>query len=180
MPLIIDAYNVLHLSHLLPQRYAMISATQLAAMLDRLDFARGIAVVCDGDPKPSEDQLLDTGQVRVLYSGKQRDADSIIEELIDDESAPRQLTVVSNDRRIQKAAKRRRATALSSEAFLRQLSDRLRDAGSEQTPEKPESAGDVAEWLQKFGIDEQNSPKPSDPGSETERWMREFGFEDED
>jgi len=185
--LIIDAYNALHCSHLLPDAHAMVSATGLARLLNQHDVPPhrgGAIVVADGLPKPDDNPDVSFDRVRVMFSGPGRDADGIIEELIDADSAPRSLVVVSNDRRIQRAAHRRRSNVWTSEQFMLRLTRVLESAAGAPPPQLGD-IGDTAHWMQQFGMTDEASdtpPKPP-PGleSETERWMREFGFEpDED
>jgi hypothetical protein len=96
--------------------------------------------------------------MRVLFGGPHEDADAVIESLIRTHAAPRQICLVSGDRRLQTAAKRRRGRFLTSDAFLDKL--RKRDDGSEPrelSREQQLKAGaktpdaDVAEWLDLFG-----------------------------
>ena len=99
MPLILDAYNVLYFGYVLPEKYALLTAPQLGQLLDRLNFHPGpIFIVCDGTPKPIEDQSLELGRSRLIYSGKGREADDVIDELIEREPHRKATTVVSNDR----------------------------------------------------------------------------------
>lgn len=60
-------------------------------------------------------------QIRVLYSINHADADEMIEHLIRQHSAPKQLTVVSSDHRIQKAARRRKARSMDSGKWYDEL-----------------------------------------------------------
>jgi len=156
MALIIDAYNVLHCTHVLPARYAMISATDLCRLLEHSRWAgRPIHVVCDGTRKPTEDDY--EGPVELIYAGDHpgagRDADSVIEAIIESSDAPRDLTVVSNDRRLQKAGRRRRARTLTSERFLQLLIKS--PAPPRREPDKPRAIGNTDEWLDAFEIDQQ-------------------------
>ena len=59
------------------------------------------------------------GGIRVWFAREYPDADSLIEELVEDDTAPTHLVVVSSDRRLQAAARRRRARAVSCEAVAR-------------------------------------------------------------
>lgn len=182
MSLILDAYNVLHCTHVLPMRYASINTRQLAAMLDRCNFDRGrMIIVCDGRPKPDElDPRIDVGRVEIIHSGAATDADSVIEKLIEEETGPRDLTVVSNDHRIQRAARRRRAVAMASELFLRHLAARFdRYAARQNDKTKPDLNADAEAWMRKFGVDENGVKPPADLEAETDRWMREFGYEED-
>ncbi|MBI1369919.1 MAG: hypothetical protein GC162_14850 [Planctomycetes bacterium] len=182
MSLILDAYNVLHCSHVLPERYASINALQLAAMLDRSNFDPGrLIVVCDGNPKPDEDlALCDIGRAELLHSGKSEEADDVIERLIDADTSPRKLTVVSNDHRIQRAAKRRRARVLSCETFLNQLARAFaRYEHQQHAKPRPPMPNDPDAWMKKFGLTG-HEPPPADLDTETDRWLKEFGLEDDD
>ena len=53
----------------------------------------------------------------VRFASQYPDADSLIEELIDQNTAPRRLTVVSSDHRLQRAAQRRRAKPMDCDAW---------------------------------------------------------------
>jgi predicted RNA-binding protein with PIN domain len=148
MSLIIDAYNVLHCTHTLPEPWAMMSATDLCRYLESSPWAgSAMTVVCDGKPKPEEGSYR--GSVRLIYSGPGRDADSVIEQLIATDHGPRDLIVVSNDRRIQSAAKRRKAKPMSAESFLNQLVASARG----DSPNTPPDMGDTDDWLKEFGYE---------------------------
>ena len=98
--------------------------------------------------------------ITVQFAAKDTDADTVIEQLIAADSAPKRLTVVSSDHRIQRAAKRRKAIAVDSDIWFAQiLRDRAaRTAGSATAdvpkPEGPISSGEVEHWLREFGLDE--------------------------
>lgn len=98
--------------------------------------------------------------VTVLFSVDYGEADEQIEELIDQHSHPKQLTVVSNDHRLQAAARRRRCRVWSCEAFL----DWLESLDNRPQPQprrkgKPERASpeEVQRWAEEFG-DLNNDP----------------------
>jgi hypothetical protein len=54
----------------------------------------------------------------ILFSPRKGSADDVLEELIEAEADPRNLIVVSSDHRIQRAARRRKATYLDSQDWL--------------------------------------------------------------
>jgi uncharacterized protein len=109
----------------------------------------------------------------IEFATEYREADERIVELIGEHSAPKRLTVVSSDHRIQVAARRRGALAVDSDAWLDRLTEgRLTLAvpwppppkaifpGLSETAksEKDGSAGgDVKHWLSEFGISEEES-----------------------
>ncbi len=178
MALIVDAYNVLHCTHVLPQRWAEIGVQELCRMIERAGVRRGKAVVvCDGAPPPLQDARQVFGDVELLYAGGGRDADSLIEKLIERETAPGNLFVISNDNRLRSAARRRGATSVGSEEFLRRLSAALRAAHTSQAG--PKLPADTEYWLKVFETD----PEPSEPDhieNLTDYWMRQFGFKDDE
>jgi hypothetical protein len=59
--------------------------------------------------------------MHVAFSGPDREADDLIEAQIAASTAPRLLTVVSSDRRIKAAARKRGCKVLTSSAFLERL-----------------------------------------------------------
>jgi predicted RNA-binding protein with PIN domain len=65
-------------------------------------------------------------RAHVLYSGAGREADDLIEDLIDRFHRSNPLIVVSSDARLRKAARRRRCERIGSETFLKHLAN---DAG---------------------------------------------------
>jgi len=129
MATLIDGYNLLHAMGLLGRDYgpgglekarrAMLGL--LAASLAE-DEARRTTVVFDAAAAPAgAPREFSYKNVAVRFAANHEEADTLIEELILADSAPRQLVVVSSDHRLQRAARRRRATALDSEVFLDNL-----------------------------------------------------------
>lgn len=158
MPLLIDCYNVLHAEK--PVSLAGLGEASLCGLLAQSPWARGgVTVVCDGRPKPHSPDPGAVGAVQLVFSGPGRSADDVIIELIQKDTSPRRLTVVSSDRTIRKAARRRRARDWSSEEFLSRLARAARggSGGGATSPGKPgaEPMGDeqVERWLDWFGID---------------------------
>jgi len=152
--LIVDAYNVLHCTHILPAPYALMEVAELCRLIERTGWAsRGAAVVCDGVRKPTEGDYL--GPVERVYVGKGRDADSRIEAMLEAADQPRAITVVSNDRRVQRAAKRRRATPMTSERFLRLLVKADRPSKASKPKPAPPDEREVEAWLREFELERQ-------------------------
>src|SRR5206468_4175314 len=91
-------------------------------------------------------------------------------------STPRTLTVVSSDRRIRQAADRRKAVAVTAEAFWETLDarkERQRPVGSplpspEPPRDRPPSSEDAAHWLREFAdLDDQPETREALGGSST-------------
>jgi predicted RNA-binding protein with PIN domain len=182
MSLILDAYNILHCAHVLPEPYALLSAPQLGQLLDRIGYHPGpIFVVCDGSPKPEENQSLELGRSRLVYSGPGKTADDVIEEMVSRAVDRRHTTVVSNDRHVQRIARHGGCEAMGVDAFLSGVSAAIHSAraGGSAGPEKPTSAN-ANEWMHHFGLTDKAPRSDRDIEAEAERHLREFGFAPDD
>ncbi len=120
-----------------------------------------VEVVFDGPPPrgSSAKQIAQTG-VSVSYSAG-RSADEIIIERISDNSAPRRLVVVSTDREIRRAARRRRCRIALSEDFAIRMIRLVEQARapklrSVEPKEKRHGLTDKQAdyWLREFGLDQ--------------------------
>lgn len=160
MTLIIDGYNLLHASGVFGAERGLRGFEQSRiALLDLLlnllgdDAAKTIVVFDAANAPDGLPGRCTHGPIRVWYAREYPDADSLIEEIVEDDTAPHELVVVSSDRRLQAAARRRRATAVGSAEWLAEQRERRR---ASQSP--PDA-------------------KPPDPGPEdVERWKRYFGL----
>ncbi len=169
--LLVDTYNVLH--HPLAHRELPPDAgpAELAALIAAGRHRRSKAVlVCDGLPRNMGPMAHRCAELRfqvehaeLIYAGQGRDADSLIERLIEADHAPRRMLVVSSDRRLQRAARRRRARVIPSDEFLISLVrdvDRakrrwLRPAFTTEVPLSPQA---IRYWKELFRIDEADLP----------------------
>lgn len=120
-----------------------------------------VTLVCDGNPMRASGlrdrvvaAMAAAGNTRqLLFSGPDRQADDVVEGLLEHATSPATVVVVSSDRRLRDAAKRMGAKSLRSEEFAEQLHDDARrrtfagDAGRE--------VGNIsaAAWAAYFGID---------------------------
>jgi hypothetical protein len=98
--------------------------------------------------------VLEHRGLAVRFAHKSEEADELIEELIRGDSAPKRLTVVSSDHRLQTAARRRRAKAVDSESWwetlLRARRERQKEPPAKGKPEGEISASEVEYWLHEF------------------------------
>lgn len=157
MPLIIDCYNVLHTT--MPPMLAGLGEAGLCHALARTTWATAgdITVVADGRPKPLGVTESPVAAVDLVYAGSHRSADDLIIDLINAQSAPRRLTVVSSDREIRAAARRRRARDMSSDDFIDKLCHQLRKHAQGPPPISRPTVGPlppelVQRWRDAFGI----------------------------
>lgn len=101
----------------------------------------------------------------VRFAVQYPDADTLLEQLIAQHTAPKQLTVVSSDHRVQRAARRRRAKFVDSEDWYAKLCRRLRNAPQSarealrDTDDRLDRA-DVEDWLRKFGFSPKEAETP--------------------
>ncbi|MDG1898380.1 MAG: NYN domain-containing protein [Phycisphaerales bacterium] len=163
MKVILDTYNALHTTGILPPELAGMDAAGLVEALSGGRWARNqVLLVCDGSPPPGQ-RAIHSGGIRTIYAGSGCEADDLIEQLIERSDAPGQLLVVSSDRRIVKAARRRRCHTMDSPAFLRTIandherSSVRRRNRSDQGPRTDNLSSKAAmKWRNEFGIDEKD------------------------
>ena len=119
----------------------------------------GTTIVFDAKNAPTGlPRVVNHRGLTVRFASRYPDADSLIEELIGEESAPRGLTVVSSDHRIQRAARRRKAVPVDSdvwyEGMIRRRRERqaaVRSQKAEAKPPVPLLEEDVDYWIRFFG-----------------------------
>lgn len=163
MLFLIDGYNLLHALGVAPKRTG---SRGLEAARGRLlgllrgscgDDAGQVTVVFDAArAPPGAEAEQDYHGIQVRFAVGEFQADDLIEKLIRKASAPKQLTVVSDDHRIQQAARRRRCIVAGCAAYLQQLErqrQRQRARPKPAAPAKPEAASsaDTQFWLKEFG-----------------------------
>jgi len=160
MPFVIDGTNLLWAIQEAHDEREVGDEVKLCHMLDRYlaQVADEGEIVFDGAGPPDKSAFDGVGHLDVIFSGFNSDADTVIEEKVQANTAPRRLTVVSSDRRLRKAAGERNATALKSELFWSQV---LRELGRKKPAEKePEekreglTEGETEQWLDLFGLDD--------------------------
>lgn len=148
MPLIVDTYNVLHVTGVLPPAVAGVDVDGLASLIAASRYGGDTTwLVCDGprpsgsrrpsgasgsgaarrrsdarDEGPSQPAAASAGgRIVVHYVGPGRDADGHIGRMIDASTHPKRLMVVSSDRRVQRMARRRRCRTMTADGFLTAL-----------------------------------------------------------
>ncbi len=159
--ILIDGYNLLYALGLPhgPRRPRALEKAR-NRLLDQLAARLGkdvdsVTVVFDArHPPPGQPAEENRHGVHVVFAVQHGEADDLLEDLIRRHSSPRQLSVVSDDHRIQRAARRRRCRVLSCGEFLDEL--------KAKRPRRPS------------GAEESIAPKELPPASDNERWIKEF------
>jgi predicted RNA-binding protein with PIN domain len=168
---LIDGYNVMHAGGCLGAKlgregFRRARRRFLGDLVEALgsDRAAQTTVIFDARVPPGHFPLQTSYRgVRVVFALGDEDADSRIESMIEGDANPRDLTVVSSDRRIRQAASRRRATPVTAEDFWVWLDDLREEAAiaretlqresgrpATRDPAAEPSADDAEYWLQVF------------------------------
>jgi predicted RNA-binding protein with PIN domain len=159
---LIDGYNLLHALGIFPRQVkpqalerARVRMLELIADAHK-DRNEPVTVVFDARNAPRKLKAVQHFRgIEVLYAVKHDEADDLIEEQIRQHATPRQLTVVSDDHRLQQAGRRRRCQVLKCAEYLDQACDR-------RPPAPPAAAQD----------DEEKQARLTE--SEIRHWMEEF------
>jgi predicted RNA-binding protein with PIN domain len=163
MLFLVDGYNLMYsLGYLTkrtrPQGLEAARGRLLAFLRDAHgDESHRVTVVFDAKHAP-ENALAERVHdgIRVLFALTQEQADDLLEEMIRKASVPKQLAVVSDDRRVRTAGERRQCLAWSCNEYL----DYLEGARSARHRPRPAADGGKPEKLSQ---------------EETQRWLEEFG-----
>ncbi len=161
MPVLVDGNNLLYAAQAAEAADLLVGRSMLCDTLGSWAQRRSeqVHVVFDG-PKPHAPRATQIGHpdIQVTYSGAGTNADAVVIRIIETDSAARRLTVVSSDREIARAARRRRALPVRAEDFWLRVKREL--AEPLPTPAEPKEKRD--------GLDPQS----------TTRWLKEFGLDD--
>ncbi|WP_437228658.1 NYN domain-containing protein [Planctomicrobium sp. SH661] len=177
---VIDGYNLLHNAGLArgkykPGEFDRARDRLLRRLRDSLteEERTHTFIIFDAQYAESSDRRpLNLYGMTVLFSPRGRQADDLIEILLSAHQTPRDVTVVSSDHRLQRAARAARASSISSDSFLVELDERkLKRPDVDDEPETKQSRStqktfdsgsseDVDQWLKEFGeIDVQSITK---------------------
>ena len=155
---VIDGYNLRHAIHKAEEDSELIGHLELCMVVSRYLklIGREGEMVFDGAGPPDKSGFDSVGNLEVVFAGVGADADTVIEDKISASTSPKRLTVVSSDRRLRRAAQRRRCNSLKSKAFW----DNVQRELSRKRPTREPAA-------KRQGLSE----------SETDQWLDFLGFE---
>ena len=165
MSILIDGYNLLNSVGITGpavgrgglERSRLALLNFLAETLDPADVPQTTVVFDASRPPPGRPRSVEHRGLRVFFAAQYKDADSMIEELILADSAPRRLTVVSSDHRVQRAARRRRARAVDSDVWFTETvrgRQQRRQSAARPAPVRPSVPlldKELEYWLHQFG-----------------------------
>lgn len=159
MPVIVDGYNLLRAIQKNDEQFETLTEAGLSRILS--DYLKRIRdhghIVFDGLGPPDKSNLGGFGNLEVYFSGPDTDADTVIEQKILDNTAPKSLLIVSTDRRLRAAAGKRKAVSIRSEIFflevIRQL-DRKKPTPEPQQKRQGLTDSETETWMDLFDLDE--------------------------
>jgi predicted RNA-binding protein with PIN domain len=156
--LLIDGYNLLHAVQGILEQSTEITDVQLCRIIgEYLYRSKGKgSIIFDGIGPKDKSGFNNLFNLEVVFSGTNREADDVIEKLILQNTAPKNLSVISSDRRLKDAAKKRKANAVDCVDFWLDMLKQLEKKQKQQAEPKEKYLG------------------LSD--AETEYWLKEFGF----
>lgn len=162
MPVLVDGNNLLFATRKVEDPDRLLGRSGLCHALGDWAARTGerVHVVFDG-PRPTRDLVrqIRHPSINLTFSGAGRSADAVLIQMIEADSAARRLVVVSSDREIMRAAKRRKARPVKSDEFWISVRNDL----AKEPPQRLEPE------------EKRHGLEPTD----TERWLREFGLSDD-
>jgi predicted RNA-binding protein with PIN domain len=129
MALLIDGYNLLHVSDIFAgegagtelHRSRMALLDFLASSIDPRERKQTTIVFDAAGAPPGLPRIMSHEGMTIHFARRHSDADELIEELLEQHAAPRALVVVSSDHRVQRAARRCGATFVDSQPWIAEL-----------------------------------------------------------
>lgn len=159
MPVIIDGHNLLWSVRKSSEQFESISDVQLCQIISRylkLTGEKG-EIIFDGTGPPDKSGFNNLSSLEVSFAGLATDCDTVIENKIRASTSPRRLTVVSSDRRLRDVARARKATAIKSELFWKELQKQLSRKRTIREPTAKRrglSDSETEQWLKFFGLEQ--------------------------
>jgi len=156
--IIIDGHNLLHAVHKDEDTEppSDIGLCRIISMYLKQTGQTG-EIIFDGTGPPDKDGFDDVNNLEIFFAGLGTDTDTVIEDKIGANTAPKRLTIVSSDRRLRKAARSRKAISLKSEVFWSNVQKQLSRKKTTKEPAAKRrglSNGETKQWLDFFGLEQ--------------------------
>jgi len=158
MPFLIDGYNLQKQVHKADPESETPSDIYLCKILSQ--YLKRIReqgqIIFDGIGPPDRTEFENLDNIEILFTGRNIDADSIIERKIKANTAPKRLVVVSSDRRLRVAAAKRKAVGIKSEDFWPMITSQLQRRVKRRVEPRSKHDGltqsETDQWLDLFGM----------------------------
>lgn len=158
MRLLIDGYNLLHATDLFGagdlagtlrgSREALVAF--LAARLTASERRATVVVFDAADAPPGLPDRFEQEGIDLRFARGFADADAMIEAILEGKHRAKHLTVVSGDRRVQRAARSSGAKWVDSDKWFAELCRRPHGGDAPPTKPRPGSVGSSADWVAEF------------------------------
>lgn len=158
MRLLIDGYNLLHATDLFGagelagtlrgSREALVSF--LAQRLSSAERRATVVVFDASDAPPGLPDRVDHDGIDLRFARGYRDADEMIEAILEGVHRAKHLTVVSGDRRVQRAARSSGAKWVNSSEWFAELCRRPANSAGTEISKPTEPVGTAADWIAEF------------------------------
>ncbi len=157
--IIIDGHNLLHAIPKVDEVFGAISDVQLCHIIGSYLKLTGQSgeIIFDGIGPPDKSGFDGISNLEVFFSGVRTDTDTVIEDKITANSAPRRLKIVSSDRRLRKAARARKATSVKSDVFWNNMQKQLSRKKTAKEPAAKRrglSESETRQWLEIFDLEQ--------------------------
>ncbi len=157
--ILIDGYNLLWAIRQTGEGAGSLSDVELCRILGKYLKQIGEAgeIVFDGIGPPDKTGFENITNLEVFFSGRNSDADTIIEDKIKANTAPKGLTIISSDRRLRDAAHLRKAVSIKSQVFWNDVQKELNKKEKSDEPTQKQQGlteGETEQWMKLFGIEE--------------------------
>ena len=155
----IDGHNLLHSIQKADESTGHISDVQLCRIIGsylKLTGQKG-EIIFDGIGPPDKSGFDGISNLEVFFAGLGTDTDTVIEDKIIANSAPRRLKIVSSDRRLRKAARARKAMSIKSEVFWNNIQKQLSRKKTAKEPTAKRrglSESETRQWLEIFDLEQ--------------------------
>jgi hypothetical protein len=154
---LIDGHNLLHMVLKSEENAGATTDLELCRVLSRYmtQVGRPGVIIFDGSGPPDKSGFDYIANLEILFAGPGADADTVIEDKICASTAPKRMTVVSNDRRLRRAARARKCTSMKTEVFWADILKELCRKRPESEPAAKRfglSDSETDQWLDAFGI----------------------------
>jgi predicted RNA-binding protein with PIN domain len=174
MALLIDGYNLLNVTSIFGEagpgtalhRTRLAFLEFLASSFTKRERSQTTIVFDAAGAPPGLPHTISHEGMTIHFARRHSNADEMIEELLEAWKAPRSLTVVSSDHRVQRAARQRGATFIDSDKWYAEIvaTKRRRDRRTGDSAAKPAgtpSPDELAYWMREFS-DAPNAPNDSE------------------